>query len=375
VYIHVPFCSSRCGYCDFTTYTAEELGPGVSRSDYAASAMAELDVAARVLGPATRAVSSIFVGGGTPTLLSPRDLGSLIVAVEDRFGLVPDVEITVEANPESVDAMALEQLRAAGFTRVSLGMQSAVTPVLQALDRRHTPGRAVAAAQEARAAGFDHINLDLIYGAPGETTEQWGESVESALLAGPDHISAYALIVEDGTRLAAQVARGEVVVADQDTMAERYVMVDSMLTAAGMSWYEVSNWAMPDGYCRHNVSYWHGDDWWGIGPGAHSHIGGVRWWNTRHPAPWAAAVAQGHSPAHAREELTDEQRYDESILLGLRLAGGLSVDMLNPQAKQRAAEAVEQGLIEPAHWGEGRLVLTRTGRLLADRLAVDLLTV
>ena len=375
LYVHVPFCSSRCGYCDFTTYTAEELGPGVSRSDYSASTIAELDLAVRVLGESVRPVSSVFVGGGTPTLLSPRDLGELLEAIRQRFGLIDDAEITVEANPESVDAMALEQLRAAGFTRISLGMQSADTAVLRALDRRHTPGRAVAAAHEARAAGFAHINLDLIYGAPGETAEHWRESVAAALSANPDHISAYALIVEDGTKLAAQVARGEVTVADQDTMADRYVTADAMLSAAGMSWYEVSNWARPGGQCAHNLSYWRGDDWWGIGPGAHSHIGGVRWWNTRHPTPWATKVAQGESPAQAREVLSAEQRYDESILLALRLAEGLPASRLSAPARQRAGEAVEQGLLEPDAWAKEHLVVTRTGRLLADRLAVDLLTV
>jgi putative oxygen-independent coproporphyrinogen III oxidase len=308
VYVHVPFCATRCGYCDFTTYTAEELGPGVRRESYAATALAELALAATVLKGAAPPVGTVFVGGGTPTLLPPGDLARLLDGIESTFGLAPDVEVTVEANPETVDPASLRALHRAGFTRISIGMQSAVPHVLAALDRRHTPGRPERAAAAAKESGFAHVNLDLIYGAPTETAADWDASlaaVADARAAGVvDHVSAYALVVEAGTALARKVARGEVEPPDDDVLADRYVAADAALSAAGLHWYEVSNWAAGDSArCRHNLTYWRGGDWWGIGPGAHSHVGGVRWWNVKHPASYAARLAAGTSPAYAREVL------------------------------------------------------------------------
>ncbi len=303
-YVHVPFCSTRCGYCDFNTYTSDELGPGASRSSYADQVVAEVRLARRVLGDRDVPVSSVFVGGGTPTLLPPGDLGRMLAAVRDEFGLTPDAEVTTEANPDSVTSESLAALRADGFTRVSFGMQSTAPHVLAVLERTHTPGRAVAAVAEARAAGFEHVNVDLIYATPGETEADFAASLEAAVGSGADHVSAYALIVEDGTRLAARIRRGELPDVDDDVAADRYLQADAALTAAGFDWYEVSNWARPGGECRHNLAYWRGDDWWGAGPGAHSHVGGVRWWNVRHPAAYAARIAAGESPAQAREVLT-----------------------------------------------------------------------
>ena len=371
VYLHVPFCATRCGYCDFNTYTAAELGSGASPAAYLDAALEEIRLAGTVLGDPAPLASTVFVGGGTPTLLPPGDLARLLGAVRDRFGLAGEAEITTEANPESVTPAYLAQLRAAGFTRVSFGMQSAVPHVLAALDRRHTPGRPEQCVTWARAAGFEQVNLDLIYGAPGETDEDWRQSLQAALAAGPDHVSAYALIVEEGTRLAAQVRRGEVSVADDDTMADRYLAADEVLAAAGLGWYEVSNWARAGAECRHNLLYWTGGDWWGVGPGAHSHVGGVRWWNVKHPAAYAGRLASGRSPAAAREVLGEEQRCTERVLLCVRLREGLPVAEV-PEPGEAAALAGE-GLLDGLALEEGRVRLTRNGRLLADLVVRRLL--
>lgn len=363
-YVHVPFCSTRCGYCDFNTYTAEELGSGVSRTTYADTVIREIRLARAVLGPVDLPVETVFFGGGTPTLLPPDRLGAILRAIDDEFGLVRGAEVTTEANPESVDQGSLAALREAGFTRLSYGMQSAREHVLRVLDRTHTPGRVPRVVEWSRAAGFAHINLDLICGTPGESDADWKATVEAALTAQPDHVSAYALIVEDGTRLAARIRRGELTAPDDDAMADRYLMADEMFGAAGLRWYEISNWAAnEEARCRHNVLYWTGADWWGAGPGAHSHVGGTRWWNVKHPAAYAARLAEGVSPAHAREVLPADDRRVERIMLELRLAEGCPTELLDPVAVRRAAD---DGLLDPAGLELGRAVLTARGRLLAD---------
>ncbi|MBP2702695.1 coproporphyrinogen III oxidase [Microbispora sp. RL4-1S] len=372
-YVHVPYCASRCGYCDFNTYTAEELGPGVSRRDYAGTVAEEIRLARRVLGDAALPVETVFFGGGTPTLLPAADLVRVLREIDKEFGLRPGAEVTTEANPESVDQAYLEALREGGFTRVSFGMQSAREHVLTVLDRRHTPGRAARAVREARAAGFDHINLDLIYGTPGESDDDWRASLEAALAAEPDHVSAYSLIVEDGTRLAARIRRGELPMPDEDVAADRYLIAERALAAAGLSWYEVSNWARDDeARCRHNLLYWTGGDWWGAGPGAHSHVGGTRWWNVKHPAAYAGRLAAGTSPGHAREELTDDDRAVERVMLELRLVSGFPLAELAPRARTACARALADGLLEVDAFKAGRAVLTLRGRLLADALVRDL---
>ncbi|GAB6986404.1 radical SAM family heme chaperone HemW [Nocardioides pyridinolyticus] len=375
-YVHVPFCTVRCGYCDFNTYTADELGPGASRATYAETAIDEVRRARRVLGDADVPVSTVFLGGGTPTLLSPSDLGGILRAIDDEFGLAPDAEVTTESNPDSVDLAALESLRAQGFNRISFGMQSAVPHVLAVLDRTHDPRRVPAVVEWARAAGFDRagggsISLDLIYGTPGESLADWETTVDAALACAPDHVSAYSLIVEEGTALARRVRRGELPMPDEDDLADKYVLVDDRLGAAGLEWYEVSNWAKDEASrCRHNLRYWTGGDWWGVGPGAHSHVGGVRWWNVKHPAAYAERLAAGRSPAHAREVLDDESRRVEQVLLELRLREGLPTDALDAEGLAAVPGLVERGLLAPAG---GRLVPTRTGRLLADAIVRDLL--
>ena len=373
VYVHVPFCRVRCGYCDFNTYTADELGatPGASRASYAEAAVAEIRLARRVLGDTDAPVSTVFLGGGTPTLLPPADLGAVLHAVDSELGLAPGAEVTTESNPDSVTREDLEQLREAGYTRISFGMQSAVPRVLATLDRTHDPERVPHVVGWARAAGFEQVSLDLIYGTPGESLADWATSVDAALGAGPDHVSAYALIVEEGTALARQVRRGELPMPDDDDLADKYQLVDDRLSAAGLGWYEVSNWARDEASrCRHNVLYWTGADWWGVGPGAHSHVGGVRWWNVKHPAAYADRLASGASPAHAREVLDEETRRVERVLLEIRLRAGLPTDVLDGAGNAAVPGLVDRGLLV----SEGdRLVLTGSGRLLADAVVRDLL--
>lgn len=370
VYVHVPFCATRCGYCDFNTYTAGELGSAASPGSWLDALKRELNLGARVAG--ARRADTVFVGGGTPSLLGADGLAAVLDAVRGSFGLAPGAEVTTESNPESTSPEFFAAIRDAGFTRVSLGMQSAAPHVLAVLDRTHTPGRPVAAAREARAAGFDHVNLDIIYGTPGEREADLRASLDAVLDAGVDHVSAYSLIVEDGTALARRVRRGELPAPDEDVLAADYELIDRTLTAAGLSWYEVSNWAMsPEARCRHNLGYWRGGDWWGAGPGAHSHVAGVRWWNVKHPARYAALLSEGRSPEAGREVLTADDRQLERIMLELRLAEGLPLDALDADGEREAHVAVADGLLTLA--GD-RAVLTARGRLLADavvrRLAV-----
>jgi oxygen-independent coproporphyrinogen-3 oxidase len=380
IYVHVPFCAVRCGYCDFNTYTAAELGtpdlPGASQAGFAAAAADELAFAARVLrdsGVPPRPAATVFFGGGTPTLLPAADLAAALDSIRQQLGLDPDAEVTTEANPDSVTPQSLLTLAAAGFTRVSFGMQSAVPQVLATLDRTHDPARVPDVVRWARDAGLD-VSLDLIYGTPGESVDDWRRSLEVALACEPDHVSAYALVVEPGTRMAVQVRRGQLRLPDDDDLAAKYEVADEALTGAGLGWYEVSNWARSAAHaCRHNVGYWRGDDWWGVGPGAHSHVGGVRWWNAKHPAAWAARVAAGVSPAVGREVLDDEARHLERVMLAVRLAEGLDVAHLDAAGRAALPGLVARGLLEPAAAARQRVMLTRDGRLLADAVVRALL--
>ena len=372
LYVHIPFCAVRCGYCDFNTYTATELGGGASQDAYAGTAVAEVDFAAVALqhsGLRARPLSTVFFGGGTPTLLPADDLARILTAAIAAWGLEPGAEVTTEANPDSVTPESLRLLADAGFTRVSFGMQSAVPHVLKVLDRTHTPSRVPEAVRWARDAGLS-VSLDLIYGTPGESLADWRYSFETALSYAPDHISAYALIVEEGTKLAAQIRRGEVPGIDDDDHAAKYELADELISAAGLSWYEVSNWARtPEQACRHNLAYWRGDDWWGIGPGAHSHVGGVRWWNVKHPVAYANRLGAGLSPAAGRETLDSATRNVERVMLEARLNSGLEIESLGglgDTGRHAVAGLIADGLVDPIPAFRGRLVLTLKGRLLAD---------
>jgi oxygen-independent coproporphyrinogen-3 oxidase len=371
-YVHVPFCATRCGYCDFNTYTAGEL-QGVSQQQYVGAVLAEVELARRAL-PHAPPLSSVFFGGGTPTLLPPADQVLILRALSQAFGLPSESEVTTEANPESVAAASLDELRAAGVNRISFGMQSAVPHVLATLDRVHTPGRVAEAVREARAAGFERVSLDLIYGTPGESIDDWRVTLEEAVALEPDHVSAYSLIVEPGTAMARRIARGELDPVDDDLQADMYSMADETLSAAGLRWYEVSNWARSqEQRCQHNLGYWRGDDWWGFGPGAHSHVGGVRWWNVKHPRAYAERLASGSSPASAREVLDPATRHLERVMLEVRLSEGLEASALSGPGCSHAEDLVADGLLASDAWRAGRVVLTGRGRLLADLVVRRLL--
>ncbi|MBX9247041.1 coproporphyrinogen III oxidase [Actinotalea ferrariae] len=381
VYVHVPFCTVRCGYCDFNTYTASELlaeagGRVAGHEAYAGTVLREVAQAARALdavGRGGRPVSTVFVGGGTPTLLPAGDLVAVLDGVRSTWGLSPGAEVTTEANPDSVTPESLAELADGGFTRVSFGMQSAVPHVLATLERTHDPERVPRAVEWARDAGLA-VSLDLIYGTPGESVEDWRRSLDAVVACGVDHVSAYALTVEEGTKMAAQVRRGVLPRPDPDDQAAKYELADDVLTAAGLGWYEISNWARtPDDACRHNVGYWRGDDWWGFGPGAHSHLGGaadgprsVRWWNVKHPRAYADRLAAGATPAAGRELLGPDEVQLERVLLGVRIRDGLPLDHVDAAGRHAVAGLVADGLLDGGAAVRGTALLTRRGRLLAD---------
>ncbi|MFK4852511.1 radical SAM family heme chaperone HemW [Microbacterium sp. ZW T6_19] len=379
-YLHVPFCRVRCGYCDFNTYTSGELR-GAKQEDYASTLISEIAIAERVLADvgALRPMDTVFFGGGTPTLLPAGDLARMLDAAASAFGLVDGAEVTVEANPDTVTPEVVRTLADAGVTRLSVGMQSAVPHVLAALDRTHRPENVDTAVAAAKDAGLA-VSVDLIYGAPGESLGDWERSLDAALALDSDHISAYALIIEDGTKLARQIRRGDVPTPDDDLQADMYELADSRLAAAGFEWYEVSNWARPsttsgtqhDNRSRHNLAYWRGSDWWGFGPGAHSHVAGLRWWNVKHPAAYAQRLAAFESPAAGTERPDDEARMLERVLLLSRLAEGIAVADLPAANRARVAGLIADGLVDPAAAVHGRVRLTLRGRLLADAVVREL---
>ena len=375
VYLHVPFCATRCGYCDFNTYTPGQLGSGATQGDYLDAIVAELEMAVVKHPELARGADTVFVGGGTPSMLGASGLRRLLDGVRNSFGLADDAEVTTESNPESTSPEFFEGLAEAGFTRVSLGMQSAVPHVLATLDRTHTPGRPAAAVAEARAAGFEHINLDVIYGTPGESMADLDTTLEAVLATDVDHVSAYSLIVEPGTAMARKVRRGELPMPDDDDLADRYERIDAALSQAGFSWYEVSNWAKPGGQCRHNMLYWRDGNWWGAGPGAHSHLDGTRFYNVKHPARYAATISGGELPIKDSERLTAEDRHTEKIMLGLRLAEGIDANLLGENELGKARRQAEAGMVEFVSVDGGqRIQLTNRGRLLADAIIVDILS-
>lgn len=366
VYIHVPFCATRCGYCDFNTYTPNEVES--SHAEYLDALERELTLAAAQVD-ARGGADTVFIGGGTPSLLGAAGLSRVLDAVRGTFGLADGAEVTTESNPESTSPEYFAGLLEAGFTRVSLGMQSASAPVLKVLDRAHTPGRAVAAAKEARAAGFGHVNLDMIYGTPTETDDDVRKTLDAILSADVDHVSAYSLIVEDGTAMARKVRRGELPAPKEEVYARRYELIAEVLESAGFDWYEVSNWAKAGGECRHNLLYWRGGQWWGAGPGAHSFIGRERFANVKRPERYAALLRGGELPVDFSETLTDSQRHDEQVMLGLRLKEGIPAGWVGKGARGVVEKHARGGLLTS---GE-RIAVTDAGRLLADGIVTDIL--
>jgi oxygen-independent coproporphyrinogen-3 oxidase len=372
-YIHIPYCAKRCGYCDFNTYTLSELKSGdldSLSSSYIDSAIKEIEMAAQVVGSAI--IPSIFFGGGTPSLLPAAQLARVIEAIRSRFTLDKDIEITLEANPDSLTQEFLDEIKSAGATRISMGMQSAVGSVLKVLDRTHNPENVGRAVSMVRAAGFKHVSVDLIYGSPGETIDDWRRSLEYALALDIDHISAYALIVEKGTKLAAQINRGELTMPPDDQSADKYLLADQLFEAAGFNWYELSNWSKPGGQCRHNIAYWDGSFWWGVGAGAHSYLNGKRWWNVKHPSSYQEKILQGQSPELSHEILTPENLSDEFIMLQIRRREGILHNHLSSVQIAKAEEFLSSGFLDSASWQDMRLVLSRDGRLIADKIVREL---
>ena len=403
LYVHVPFCRVRCGYCDFNTYTVG-FGPGAQVGDYAPSVLAEADLAARVLadaGVSGRLAQTVFFGGGTPTMLDAGELIAILDGLRERIGIAGGAEVTLEANPDTVTREDLRAFADSGFTRVSFGMQSAVPRILAILDRTHTPKRVPLVIEWAKEAGLS-TSVDLIYGTPGESLADWETSVRAALSYDPDHISAYALVVEEGTKMGAQVARGELPTPDPDDEAAKYELVDELLGEAGYAWYEISNFARASASdrasgrasttfehaSRHNLAYWRDWDWWGFGPGAHSHVGRMRWWNVKNPGAYAGRLRAGVSPAAAGEILGEEERELERVMLGLRTAEGVELDGVPAMAMRdgivsglsvcqslsgRVASLISDGFIDGVAALDGRAVLTLRGRLLADYVTRELM--
>ena len=372
-YVHIPYCVKRCGYCDFNTYTPAELqGPDLAAvsANYIDAVIQEIEMASSSVGNAE--VPTIFFGGGTPSLMPSADLARVISAIREKFELANDAEITIEVNPDSVSEQFLAHMREAGANRISMGMQSAAPHVLETLDRTHKPENVASAVELARKNGYEHVSVDLIYGTPGESFADWKTSVESALALPIDHISAYALIVERGTKLAAQVARGELVMPSDDETAEKYLYADECFEAAGFTWYELSNWSKPGGQCRHNIAYWDGSFWWGVGPGAHSYFGSERWWNIKHPKSYQERIAKSESPIQERENLTPENKADEFILLQIRRREGISHSQMSASQISIAERFVATGDLDQESWAQNKLVLSKNGRLIADRIVREL---
>ena len=416
VYIHVPFCLRRCGYCDFNTYTATDLGAGASRGNYANMVIREMKLTKQWQldhGIAEPPVSTVFFGGGTPTILAARDLVAVLDAVRKIWSIAPDAEITTEANPDTVNEYYINELAAGGFTRVSFGMQSAVPHVLKTLDRTHTPANVAAGVNAANKSGL-RSSVDLIYGAPGESLDDWRTSVTTAIDLGVNHISAYALTVEPTTIMGRQIAAGTLPKPNDDDEAAKYEIADDLFAAAGLEWYEVSNWARPGYESQHNLGYWRNVDWAGLGPGAHSHYNavteadhpqsasltapagggcpadaglgvvsvshGLRSWDIAHPRLWGTAINENRVPWADSETITPEENLEELIMLGLRLHEGLDLDRINraindagmsstPQTLRNVsldqlAPMVSEGLITVSD--NHRVVPTRRGRLLND---------
>ena len=381
-YVHIPYCVKRCGYCDFNTYTPTDLlsqsstnndsaGVQTVANGYIDLVIQEIELARRTVGKAS--VPTIFFGGGTPTLLPARDLLRIVDAISGRFALERRCEITVEANPDSVTKESLATLRAGGINRISFGMQSAVPHVLKVLDRTHKSENLVSATQWAKEVGFDHISVDLIYGTPGESLNDWKVSIDAALALPIDHISAYALIVEQGTKLARQVNSGEITMPDDDETAEKYRMADDSFSQAGFTWYELSNWARPGGECRHNIAYWQNSEWWGLGPGAHSHIENSRWWNVKHPNSYRAKITANETPIQEREELSLDNQRTENLMLAIRMKAGIALKNLSEEQCVAAEKYVGSKHLDLEKWERGVLVLTQSGRLIADRIVRELL--
>ena len=375
-YIHIPYCIKRCGYCDFNTYTPSELqitaGLKNITNSYTTLLITEIKSARKQVGERA-VVPSIFFGGGTPSLMEAEDIKSIISTIGSEFDLAGDIEITLESNPDTVDKDKLEKFYQAGINRISFGMQSAVPHVLATLDRTHNPDNLYQVTKWASEVGFKEISVDLIYGTPGESKSDWQKSIDTALSLPITHISAYALIIEEGTKLAAQIKRGEVDQVDDDLTAEKYLMADNAFTKFGFNWYELSNWSKVNSESKHNLAYWLGKNWWGAGPGAHSHLNGKRFWNVKHPNLYKQKIDANESPVADSEDLKELQIESERLMLSIRLPSGVEKNTLNEQQISDLSGYVESGHLDKGDWDNGRATLTLNGRLIADRIVREIL--
>jgi oxygen-independent coproporphyrinogen-3 oxidase len=374
-YIHIPYCVKRCGYCDFNTYTPAELqiSDGLSQisNSFIDLVIEEIQQAKLAVGEAT--VPTIFFGGGTPSLMEAADIARVITKIKNSFTLSDDCEITLETNPDTVDKQKLAAFKAAGINRISIGMQSAVDHVLKILDRTHNPQNLSQVTKWASEVGFEDISVDLIYGTPGESLADWQFSIDAALALPINHISAYALIVEDGTKLANAIKRGEIENVDDDLMAEKYLLADQAFTGAGFTWYELSNWSKSGGQSEHNIAYWMNKNWWGVGPGAHSHLNGMRWWNVKHPNLYKSKISGNESPKLDQEILEPMQIESERLMLSIRLPSGISKDSLSSEQVKTLEPYLDSGALDLDKWGAGSVSLSLTGRLIADRIVREIL--
>ncbi len=374
-YVHIPYCVKRCGYCDFNTYTPAELqiSDGLSQisNSYIDLVIQEIEQARLTVGEAT--VPTIFFGGGTPSLMEASDIARVITKIKNSIKLSDDCEITLETNPDTVDKQKLAAFKDAGINRISVGMQSAVSHVLKTLDRTHNPDNLPQVTQWAREVGFKDISVDLIYGTPGESLSDWQVSINAALALPINHISAYALIVEEGTKLANAIKRGEIGNVDDDLTAEKYLMADKAFTKAGFTWYELSNWSKANGESKHNSAYWLNQNWWGVGPGAHSHIDGKRWWNVKHPNLYKTKITNNESPVLDQEILEPIQIESERLMLSIRLPSGVSKESLSSEQLKILQPYVESGALDLNNWSAGSVSLSLNGRLIADRIVREIL--
>jgi putative oxygen-independent coproporphyrinogen III oxidase len=374
-YVHIPYCVKRCGYCDFNTYTPAELqiSDGLSQisNSYIDLVIQEIEQARLSVGEAI--VPTIFFGGGTPSLMEASDIARVIAKIKNSFKLSDDCEITLETNPDTVDKQKLAAFKDAGINRISIGMQSAVGHVLKTLDRTHNPDNLPQVTQWAREVGFKDISVDLIYGTPGESLSDWQVSIDAALALPINHISAYALIVEEGTKLANAIKRGEIGNVDDDLTAEKYLMADKAFSMAGFTWYELSNWSKANGESKHNSAYWLNQNWWGVGPGAHSHIDGKRWWNVKHPNLYKTKITNNESPVLDQEILEPIQIESERLMLSIRLPSGVSKESLSSEQLKILQPYVESGALDLNNWSAGSVSLSLNGRLIADRIVREIL--
>ena len=365
IYVHVPFCTVRCGYCDFNTYTPDELQRADAAETWAESLVKEITYSLEQIEK-PQILKSIFFGGGTPSLLSPEILKKIFTKVSSEFNLAKDIEITLEANPDTITKEIVKTWIDLGINRISIGMQSSDSAVLKTLDRTHNPENVKKAVNILQAAGLSNFSLDLIYGTPGESLTSWEQTVTTAIELEPPHISAYALTIEPGTALYRKTKLQQIPPVSADDQADKYLLLDKILSERNLPWYEISNWAQPGFECQHNLNYWNNQNWWGYGPGAHSHIAGVRWWNVKHPFSYSKKLTAEKNAIEEKEILSTAQINLERVMLALRLK---SSDLKEIVPNATLINWLREGYLKE---DLNNFELTPKGRLLLDTLVNQL---